>query len=288
MSNADEIIKLKELLDNNIITQEEFNKKKTELLNINDNIEKVNNPMNKLGIKNNITLTSNKNQSKKKNSHLGVIIFLLFIVFAVVVGSFTDKQYEKESQIKELLNQYSISYEEVDSILKKCGFSNYTLEKSIDNDEVEGSIAFKIQENNIIAFMDIKDGKIYSIQYGDKFLYENGAIQHTLSENTQSSSNTQPVEGEYTTSDGKFTLVSDEGNKDTYGYITITGEIKNNTNKLYTYAQVTFTLYDESGAQVGTAMDNINNFEANGTWKFKAIGIANGSATYKCTGITGW
>ena len=39
MSNADEILKLKELLDNNIITQEEFEKKKKEILGSEGNIK---------------------------------------------------------------------------------------------------------------------------------------------------------------------------------------------------------------------------------------------------------
>ncbi len=188
MSNADEIMKLKELLDKDVITQEEFDKKKKELLNIKDNTEKQSQNNNnskksflsKLGIENNITLTSKKN--KKKSSPVGVIVLLVFIVFVIVVGTSTDRQYEKINHIKELLNQYSISYEEVDNILKKCGFNDYTLEKSIDNDEVADSNGFKIQENDIIAFLDIKDGKIYSISYSDKILYENGAIQHTLSD----------------------------------------------------------------------------------------------------------
>lgn len=72
----------------------------------------------------------------------------------------------------------------------------------------------------------------------------------------------------------KFTLVSaDMVSTKSFGslYDTyITGEIKNNTNKKYSYVSVTFILYDEDGSQIGTAIDSIFDLEPNGTWKFKA------------------
>ena len=293
MSNVDEIIKLKELLDKNIITQEEFEKKKKELLNMKDNTEKqsqnTNNSkksfLSKLGIENNITLTSKKNNNKKKTK-LSTIIAALIIVSLICIFAnnvdLTSNKYKSEN----LLATYNISQEDTDkifSILDDIGYStyypNYKLEKSGDNEEIPGSIGFTIKKGQqIVGFIDIKDNNVANIQYSDKILYENGAVQHTLSEYI----------GNTSSNNERFTLISKEGNKDNYGYITITGEIKNNTNKTYAYAQVTFTLYDESGAQVGTVMDNINDFEANGVWKFKAIGLSNGCTTYKCTGITGW
>ena len=91
----------------------------------------------------------------------------------------------------------------------------------------------------------------------------------------------------------KFTLQDgDTGTSDQYGMsYTIEGTIKNNTDKQYSYVQVTFNLYDSDGAQIGTALANINNLEANGIWKFKAIGsLGNGKsvASYKLMEIKGW
>ena len=89
----------------------------------------------------------------------------------------------------------------------------------------------------------------------------------------------------------KFTLV-EVSNAYYDGYVAyyIEGTIKNNTEKSYSYVQVTFNLYDKDGVQLGTALANINNLEANGTWKFKAIGTGEGSqvASYKLVEITGW
>ena len=85
----------------------------------------------------------------------------------------------------------------------------------------------------------------------------------------------------------KFTLVDSEGSFDGFAYY-VTGTIMNNTNRQYSYVQVTFNLYVEDGAQIGTAMANVNNLEANGTWKFRAPGLTQEVASYKLMEITGW
>ena len=76
---------------------------------------------------------------------------------------------------------------------------------------------------------------------------------------------------------------------DSIGSTYIQGEIKNNTDKEYSYVQVTFNLYDKDGSQLGTAVDNINNLEPNATWKYKAIGLVTEKVhSYKFVEITGW
>jgi hypothetical protein len=67
-------------------------------------------------------------------------------------------------------------------------------------------------------------------------------------------------------------LVKKSGSYDEYS-TTITGAIKNNCGKSFSYVQVTFKLTDESGAVVGTALANVNNLDAGETWKFKAHGF---------------
>lgn len=87
----------------------------------------------------------------------------------------------------------------------------------------------------------------------------------------------------------QFSLVSDEMTTDSIGSCYIQGTIQNNTNKSYSYVQVTFNLYDAEGNQLGTAMDNINNLEPNATWKYKAIGLTTEKVhSYKFVEITGW
>lgn len=75
---------------------------------------------------------------------------------------------------------------------------------------------------------------------------------------------------------------------DKLGYLTLEGTIKNNTNKKASYVQVEFNIYDKDGNQIGTALDNVNNLEAGGTWKFKAMALEKGADTYKLAEISGW
>lgn len=67
---------------------------------------------------------------------------------------------------------------------------------------------------------------------------------------------------------GNVTMTSSGG----YGYYTynIEGVLKNVSGKKLNYAQVSFVIYDSAGNNIGSAFDNINYIDVNGTWKFKA------------------
>ena len=76
------------------------------------------------------------------------------------------------------------------------------------------------------------------------------------------------------TSDKKYEFVEEPiMTNEGYGSYYVKGIIKNNTNIDKDYVQISFTLYDADGNNVGTAYDNINNLKAGGTWKFKAMGF---------------
>lgn len=57
-----------------------------------------------------------------------------------------------------------------------------------------------------------------------------------------------------------------------FGYYTynIEGILKNVSGKRLDYAQVSFIIYDTAGNNIGSAFDNVNYIDVNGTWKFKA------------------
>jgi len=74
-----------------------------------------------------------------------------------------------------------------------------------------------------------------------------------------------------------------------YGTRYLVGTVKNNVNKEFSYCQIEFNLYDkENGSQVGSTFDNINNLEADGTWKFKAIVMEDGATFAKLKGVSCW
>lgn len=84
----------------------------------------------------------------------------------------------------------------------------------------------------------------------------------------------------------KLSVIEHSTTKDDYCTY-IVGTIKNNTDKNYSYVQVEINLYDADGNLINSTLDNINNLEANGTWKFKAI-TTDEFSTYKIKDVTGW
>ncbi len=79
--------------------------------------------------------------------------------------------------------------------------------------------------------------------------------------------------------------------KDEYGFsYNIEGYIKNESDKSFSYVQVTYTAYDKDGNTLGTCIDNNSGLEANGRWKFKAMCLSevDSIASYKLSEVTGW
>lgn len=89
-------------------------------------------------------------------------------------------------------------------------------------------------------------------------------------------------------SKNNFELVNSTPVKDILGIYHIEGIVKNKTNKKFDYVQVQFNLYDKQGNIVGQALANMNNLDANGTWKFTAYNFSGESySTYKLAEISG-
>lgn len=72
--------------------------------------------------------------------------------------------------------------------------------------------------------------------------------------------------------------------------VKVNGTLVNNTDSDKSYVQVSYTLYDASGAQIGTALANTNNLKAGGTWKFSALGSVSGGevAKFELGDVTGF
>lgn len=67
----------------------------------------------------------------------------------------------------------------------------------------------------------------------------------------------------------------------------VVGHIRNNTDKTYSYVQISINLYND-GTQVGSTLANVNNLEAGGTWEFKALITEESTTEYKIAEISGW
>lgn len=79
---------------------------------------------------------------------------------------------------------------------------------------------------------------------------------------------------------------------DLLGYsVRITGLAKNVSGRNLSYASVEFSVYDESGYNIGTAVANVNNIAGGDTWRFEAV-LLDFSETrpvsFKLADITAW
>lgn len=106
-------------------------------------------------------------------------------------------------------------------------------------------------------------------------------------------SNSKNNEKKKTTTEEKFSIIegTEKGYADDYGFAYyIEGTIQNNTDKTYSYVQVSYNVYDSSNNNLGTCIANNNNLGSKETWKYKAIcsGDAKSIATYKLNEIKGW
>ncbi|MFO0926371.1 MAG: FxLYD domain-containing protein [Gemmataceae bacterium] len=72
-----------------------------------------------------------------------------------------------------------------------------------------------------------------------------------------------------------------------FGIVTITGTVENRRSRTLRLVKITYHLYDDSGARVGSAFDLINNLEAGESWKFKAVGLVKASK-YRLADLSGF
>ena len=68
----------------------------------------------------------------------------------------------------------------------------------------------------------------------------------------------------------------------------IVGIIKNNSGSDKGYIQISFTLYDADGNNVGSALANTNNLKADGTWKFEAIVLEDDVKSFELDEVSGF
>lgn len=85
----------------------------------------------------------------------------------------------------------------------------------------------------------------------------------------------------------KYTIEGETMTQDDYS-TKIAGTLTNNTDKEIGYLQISYTLYDADGAQVGSAFANVNNLEAGGVWKFEAVSFESDVVDYKLADVTGF
>jgi len=241
---------------------------------------------------NNVQQESKQQPTKKKGRGclwvvVGFIVFVI-IVFAAGVNSanktFNDLSKEnsnEEGKIDPLQECAALSDDEfmtIKSVLDECKvkYTSAEYDKDLDDlydDGVWGYWLNTKEATNITLFLSKVDNSVIRIRYGADDLWADGGYKNNL---------------EYVLNRPSLELVGDTKAVLEYSYIHITGIIRNNTSKSYSYVQITFGVYDANGNKVGTALDNIAGLGANETWSFEALGTGAENGTYKLEDIKGY
>src|SRR5262245_14194962 len=88
---------------------------------------------------------------------------------------------------------------------------------------------------------------------------------------------------------GLWYMQDGEWSRTEHGGLAIKGTVVNDSFKSYRYVQISFNVYDKSGAQVDNAMTNVTDLEQRGTWKFSAPVLhADVGYTFTFQGLKGW
>lgn len=145
----------------------------------------------------------------------------------------------------------------------------------------------------IVVLVILGIGVVGAVFGGDTEVEENSNSSNETATNNNQNNNSDSANNNTTTTKKEKLSLEDGhyGYSDDYGFAYyIEGYINNNTNKDYSYVQVSFTAYDAEGNTIGSCYDNNGGLQANGRWKFKAMcsGEAEEITRYELDEITGW
>lgn len=112
----------------------------------------------------------------------GIILIIALVLFFSLINFSTNKSEENYAELKDYMKTEDI--QNTLNILTECGFTNYSLSRddSLDNLDGENTLGFRIKSDNYNAVLYLKNGKLNTIRYSDKNLYENGNIINSLSD----------------------------------------------------------------------------------------------------------
>jgi len=73
-----------------------------------------------------------------------------------------------------------------------------------------------------------------------------------------------------------------------HGSRTLTGTIRNNSDRNMSYVSIEFELTDRDGVTVGSAIDNVGSLSANGTWAFEALVLDDRAYSARIADVVAW
>lgn len=96
-------------------------------------------------------------------------------------------------------------------------------------------------------------------------------------------------DGEGVAPNARIVIQNGNANRE-YGLGSIHGAAYNNTGKNLSYIQISYGIYNEGGAKVGSCLANEMNLSASTAWEYEAIcgSLPNGNLSFKVEEVTYW
>jgi len=119
---------------------------------------------------------------------------------------------------------------------------------------------------------------------------ESSSSDNSAATSEESSESTEQAAQEEEES-APYTIEKEKLSKDDFGFVSISGQLTNQSGSDVSYLQIEYNLYDKDGAQIGTAIDNTTNLGDGKTWKFKASSLDNVADevdSFEVADVTGW
>lgn len=232
-----------------------------------------------------------------------VISLLLIVGIALLVGCKTDN-----SSIQVVANKDITYNDEFLSGLEKAKNEiistkpldlsamdniDHFVDKYKDRDEVKNDLCNFIiekwntylqsgkEDKNVEDRLSIALSRIY-IDYPSNIEIQKLEHDYSYKSALKEVSKTTVVSKNLTSSDGNLELLdykSENGD--------IVGTIKNNSSSSYGYVEININLLDNNGNQVGSTISNVENLQANGNWKFRAVVIEKNVSKFTVVSIKG-
>lgn len=120
---------------------------------------------------------------------------------------------------------------------------------------------------------------------------ENGSDSEPPSSSLEDESSESPLQSEYPDAfyideEEKLILLDEpRGELNTFS-LNITGTLLNASDREYGYVQITFELFDNTEAKIGTALANVNDLSPGQRWRYEAIGFDDNASSYKLGELT--
>jgi hypothetical protein len=157
--------------------------------------------------------------------------------------------------------------------------------KTDSDADIEAAIRDFIAASSAISDMSMEAANQADVKAAEEKLADALAMRQSMAEAAAEAA--RRAQEEYDVGGLVLLLNSVQGMRGEFGG-EIRGTVINRRDRKLSYVQITFILYDSSGAQVGNALDNIIDLEAGATWRFRASTFGTDFSIYKFSELSGF